>query len=147
MKLLLLVSSAAILAACGGGDEGLERRFQLTATADVWENHMPQVLMPGEAPGCIPLMVWFTVSAQKGHLPTDLTVEVVTLKKGANAVWQTPPSASESKLTSTTTYSGVARGCRTAALAEGEIVDVSLTVRSAEATAQVHTSSRLGYAS
>ena len=139
---------AAFMTACGGSEEvDLAEKYELRVEAEAWENHMPTALLPGQDPYCTPLIVQFTVAAKQLALPTDLSATSVSVSKGTSPQWSAVASSSETGHVSATTLVGVARGCRTAAFAEGDNLTVTVHLEAAAGRADVQTTIRLYYAS
>ncbi len=103
---------AASLAACGGSEDALVDRYQLSAIAYANENHMPHT---GDIPpACLTTYVWYQVENNSGRLfPADFAVARVTLsKEGSSAApWLVQPDAREAYFPTPTTFQGVASAC------------------------------------
>ena len=146
-KKTLAVCLATLLTACGGSDGGsLAERYLLEAQADVWENHMPTVLFPGQQPSCTSLMVRFKVTSPEGALPSGLLAESVSLSKNGTVFWTQTVSTTETGLTNEQTLEGIARGCKTTAFAAGDDLDVKVLVKANHEQSEVPAVARLLYA-
>lgn len=152
---LLALAALAVLSACGGGSDrrDLVERHALRVQAEAWVNAMPTVLLPGQMPSCTPLIVAFSVRAGPTGFPAGIQARSVSLSKQGKVVWENPVSVTETDLTtrwvSDTDWlsllgsvdgnpppgtrteqvlTGVARGCATQDLSEGDDLTASISI-------------------
>lgn len=100
---------------------------------------MPGALLPGSMPECVPLYVMFTIAGNELPLPSDIKAPTVALRKNGTIHWTTATSPTETGLASDNTFVGAARGCRTEAFTEGDVLDVLVRVQSGAESVDVVT--------
>ena len=134
----------ALVPLCGAVD-GPSPRATLQAEAEVWENHLTGMLLPGRVPPCYRLIVRFTVKHPTGEIPDDLAAESVSLRS-ASSSWTQAVSKPETGRVGLVVLEGIARGCRTDAFVLGEVLDVLVRVKSGGSEFDVRTKATLTYA-